>query len=394
MLSLSLLVVNVTGLAVNLMCFWRGGRGHRPDASDRAAKSTPSDKDIKAQFRFIEHVPVPLIILDEKGRPISINTRVKAHFGEALGAILRHPTFQAAVKVAQPAFPTSVRLELDVPVRRVLRAQFNAWCDDTVQSGRAPRKFVIVVLDDHTETAAAQLLQADFVAYASHELKTPLASIAASVETILGPAADDLPAQKEFLAIMSRQIARMGRLIDRLLHLSRAQRLVHARPITKLDLNAFWPRLQEEVAGLNRQYAGRVEMENKVVSAQFIGDADQLTQLVLNLVENALKYSGPQCTARVTVDEDSEAGIVFAVTDNGPGIAARHLLRLTEPFYRAAPEGIDGSGLGLSIAKLIVDRHAGRLKIISEKGQGFCCKVWLPNSSENCDQNFTLSQDF
>lgn len=390
MLTIILLVM----MGVILVLFWqisrdrkKGRRNATPSRPDLSWRLTETDK---SRFSFAGSVPVPLVVLDREGRPVFTNHRAVAMFGDALGAILRHPALQAAVNAAQSGNPISAQVEVDVPVQRVLKIRVNRW-GETEASKR--EDCVIVVLDDHTDAASTQRMQADFVAYASHELRTPLASISAVLETIEGQAADDPAAQKEFLAIMSRQAARMGRLIDRLLHLSRAQRLAHWRPETELHFDRLWPRMQEEVAGLNRQYAGQVTMRDEVAKAIFPGDADQLVQMLLNLVENALRHAGPHSEIEVSARRDATSGIVFSVSDNGPGVAAQHLPRLTEQFYRVAGENISGSGLGLAIVKQIVDRHAGRMKISSAAGKGLRCEVWLPDVATNHDPETTPPMD-
>lgn len=393
MLTIILLVI--TG--VILVLFWqisrdreKGRRHATPSRPDLSSRLTETDE---LRFSFAESVPVPLIVLDREGRPVFTNHRAVAMLGDALGAILRHPALQAAVSAARSGNPISAQVEVDVPVQRVLQIRVNRWGETEAREARKREDRVIVVLDDHTEAATTQRMQADFVAYASHELRAPLASMSAILETIEGQAADDPAAQKEFLAIMSRQAARMGRLIDRLLHLSRAQRLAHWRPETELHLDRLWPRMKEEISGLSRQYAGQVSVQDEVTAAIFPGDADQLVQMLLNLVENALKHAGPHCEIEVSARRDATSGIVFSVSDNGPGVAAQHLPRLTEQFYRVAGETIGGSGLGLAIVKQIVDRHAGRLKISSAAGKGFRCEVWLPGAATNHDAETTPPVD-
>ncbi|MEE8657522.1 hypothetical protein CGLAMM_08890 [Acetobacteraceae bacterium EV16G] len=392
-----LTIIWLVMIGVILILFWRilrdRERGRRlvtPSRPDLSSRPTDTDE---SRFSFAEFVPVPLIVLDRAGRSVVTNHRAVAMFGDALGAVLRHPALQAAVSAARSGNPVSTQLEVDVPVQRVLQIRLNRWGETETRKARRREDFMIVVLDDYTEAATSQRKQADFVAYASHELRTPLASISAILETIEGQAADDPAAQKEFLAIMSRQAARMGRLIDRLLHLSRAQRLAHWRPETELHLDRLWPRMKEEIAGLSRQYAGQVMMPEAVSAAIFPGDADQLVQMLLNLVENAVKHAGPHCQIEVSVRREATSGIIFSVSDDGPGVAAQHLPRLTEQFYRVASENIGGSGLGLAIVKQIVDRHAGRLKISSAAGEGFRCEVWLPGAVTNHDAETTPPMD-
>jgi two-component system phosphate regulon sensor histidine kinase PhoR len=231
-------------------------------------------------------------------------------------------------------------------------------------------------------------MRADFVANVSHELRTPLASLIGFVETLRGPAADDPPAQQRFLEIMAEQGARMNRLIDDLLSLSRIELTEHQTPSEPLNVADL---VESMVAGFEPRLAQRkvrlalgIEKELPLVA----GDADQMAQVLQNLLDNALKYGrdGGVLTLDVGVAKPGDRwptrrGIVIAVGDQGAGIAREHLPRLTERFYRAdkgRSRAVGGTGLGLAIVKHIVNRHRGQLLIESEEGKGTLVSVWLP----------------
>jgi two-component system phosphate regulon sensor histidine kinase PhoR len=245
-----------------------------------------------------------------------------------------------------------------------------------------------VVLSDRTRERAVERMRADFVANVSHELRTPLASLIGFVETLRGPAADDPPAQQRFLAIMAEQGARMNRLIDDLLSLSQIELTEHQTPAAPLDLAAlvsrtvaaFEPRLTER----SIQLALRIDPDLPAVA----GDADQMAQVLENLLDNAVKYGPDGGILSVDVATPPQGsrwparrGVVIAVTDQGGGIPREHLPRLTERFYRVdkgRSRAVGGTGLGLAIVKHIVNRHRGQLIIESEVGQGTTVSVWLP----------------
>jgi two-component system phosphate regulon sensor histidine kinase PhoR len=232
-------------------------------------------------------------------------------------------------------------------------------------------------------------MRADFVANASHELRTPLASLMGFIQTLRGPAADDPPAQKRFLGIMAEQAERMNRLIDDLLSLSRIELVEHQAPSEQVDLvelargmmAGFEPRLAE------RQMRLLEEIEADLPT--IVADADQLSQVISNLVDNAVKYGRDGGTVRLSIGRPPSSGrwpgrpgLVFAVADDGPGIPRSEVPRLTERFYRvdkarsrASP---GGTGLGLSIVRHIVNRHRGQLTIESEEGHGSRFSIWLP----------------
>ena len=224
-----------------------------------------------------------------------------------------------------------------------------------------------------------------FISSVSHELRTPLASLMGFVETLRGPAADDPPAQTRFLAIMAEQAARMNRLIDDLLSLSRIELSEHTPPGDSVDLGAVVSRV---LAGFEVRLAERRQKLAVDVAAELprvVADGDQMAQVLSNLVENAMKYGREGGTVAVSL-LPATAGVMLAVRDDGPGVARVHIPRLTERFYRVdkgRSRNAGGTGLGLAIVKHIVNRHRGRLVIESEEGNGATFSVWLPLSPES-----------
>jgi two-component system phosphate regulon sensor histidine kinase PhoR len=184
---------------------------------------------------------------------------------------------------------------------------------------------------------------------------------------------------------MGEQAARMNRLIDDLLSLSRIELIEHQAPSGTVELRGlvarlvagFEPRLKERSVALDL----RLPSELPAV----IGDADQLTQVLQNLLDNAVKYGRERGTVRldVAVAPPGRPGVVVTVTDQGAGIPREHLPRLTERFYRVdtgRSRAAGGTGLGLAIVKHIVNRHRGQLSIESEEGVGTTVTVWLPQA--------------
>ena len=277
-----------------------------------------------------------------------------------------------------------MELALGLPVSRDLLATVIGLDPALPGGGR-----VLVVLSDRTRERAVERTRADFIANASHELRTPLASLIGFIETLRGPAADDLPAQARFLAIMAEQAARMNRLIDDLLSLSRIEINEHQAPQGRVDAVSLLARV---AAGFEPRVAARHQV--LAVSAPdelppLLADEDQVVQVLENLLDNACKYGREAGRIDVVAVLEHSAGvphrqgIAISVVDDGPGIARVHLPRLTERFYRAEsgrPRPAAGTGLGLAIVKHIVNRHRGTLKIESEPGRGATFKVWLPTA--------------
>jgi two-component system phosphate regulon sensor histidine kinase PhoR len=214
-----------------------------------------------------------------------------------------------------------------------------------------------------------------------------LTALLGFIETLRGAAKDDPAARDRFLGIMEREAGRMNRLVHDLLSLSRVEAEERMRPTDPVDLSAV---LRSVVLSL-RPLADEAEVTMSLsgTGAPLIvpGDADQLAQVFTNLVENAVKYSGRGRTVTVSLGERSQdptirgEAVPVVVADNGDGIPAVHIPRLTERFYRVDSHRSrekGGTGLGLAIVKHIVNRHRGRLRIESEVGTGSRFIVILP----------------
>jgi two-component system phosphate regulon sensor histidine kinase PhoR len=237
------------------------------------------------------------------------------------------------------------------------------------------------VLHDTTALRRAERMRADFVANASHELKTPIAGLLGFIETLRGPARDDEVARERFLGIMGEQADRMRRLVDDLLMLSRIEQHEHARPDAEVDLERVLASVMDllQLKASSRGVALELEIAPELPLA--LGDADELTIVFQNLIDNAIKYSKPSTAVRVTAKSLDAERLSVAVADEGDGIPPVHLPRLTERFYRvdtARSRQLGGTGLGLAIVKHVVNRHRGRLDIQSTPGKGSVFSVTLP----------------
>jgi len=352
-----------------------------------ASRAALVDQLQRADAAIVGRLPDPLIVLAADRSVRRANPAARKVFGTEMGAVLRHPLLREAI---DRAFATGdvqgAELLLPVPVQRELQATVVPMDPPLADSGRA-----VVVLSDRTRERAVERMRADFVANASHELRTPLASLIGFVETLRGPAADDPKAQQQFLSIMAEQGARMNRLIDDLLSLSRIELTEHQPPSDHVDLTTLLPR---QVAGYQPRLAesrARLQVAIGDRLPPVIADADQIAQVLQNLLDNAVKYGRPDGTVTLSAQRaqiggnwPSRPGVVLAVADQGVGIAREHIPRLTERFYRVdkgRSRAVGGTGLGLAIVKHIVNRHRGHLLIESEEGIGTTVSVWLPQAA-------------
>jgi two-component system phosphate regulon sensor histidine kinase PhoR len=349
-----------------------------------ANRSALQEQHRRADTLILERLPDPVIVLSRDRTVRRANAAARSAFDDDLPAVLRHPGVRGAIDRALATNQSqAAEVLLRAPVSRDLYATVVPMDPPLADGGQA-----LVVLSDRTRERAVEQMRADFVANVSHELRTPLASLIGFVETLRGPAADDPPAQQRFLAIMAEQGARMNRLIDDLLSLSRIELTEHQAPSEPLDLTGliqrmaagFEPRLKQR----NVKLALRIDEDLPIVA----GDPDQMAQVLQNLLDNGLKYGRDNGVLNLDVRLaqpgnrwPSRRGIVIAVADQGAGIPKQHLPRLTERFYRAdkgRSRSVGGTGLGLAIVKHIVNRHRGQLLIESEEGKGTTVSVWLP----------------
>ncbi|MEM9059662.1 MAG: ATP-binding protein [Pseudomonadota bacterium] len=241
---------------------------------------------------------------------------------------------------------------------------------------------LIVAVEDVTQARQANDVHRDFVANASHELKTPLAVISGLIETLQGPARDDPVGTERFLGLLGAQTRRMTGLIDDLMSLNRIEMNERVLPSAPQELTAV---VREAVDGL-RPVADASDVELVLQelprSINVMADREELSQLFANLIDNAIKYGGIGKAVRIKwrrSEDDGQIGV--AIEDEGPGIPREHLPRLTERFYRVdigRSREKGGTGLGLAICKHIVNRHRGRLEIESTIDEGSRFTVWLP----------------
>lgn len=239
----------------------------------------------------------------------------------------------------------------------------------------------LIVLRDRTREAQVERMRSDFVANASHELRTPLTTLSGFIETMQGAASKDEKARSTFLQLMKAQAERMSNLIDDLLSLSRIELDEHVVPSTIVNLGDVAMQAQNLLQSLVQKTGCTLALDlDPMLLVR--GDANQLGQVVHNLVENAIKYSGPEKQVTISGKHHGQS-IVMSIADNGPGIAAHHIPRLTERFYRVNVQDSrtrGGTGLGLAICKHIINRHRGKLQIESELGRGSVFSFHLPSS--------------
>jgi two-component system phosphate regulon sensor histidine kinase PhoR len=236
---------------------------------------------------------------------------------------------------------------------------------------------VLLVVRDVTEAKRLEAVRRDFVANASHELKTPAASIQAAGETIRSAARDDPSVIPRFAEQLEREAFRLSRIVSDLLDLSRLE--TGDELDEEVDLDQLVKEERDRFEEAARE--GGLTLSIGLGSVPPVrGSARDLSLLVRNLVDNAIRYTKPG--GRVDVSLSSQGDdVVLSVADTGVGIPTREVPRIFERFYRvdrARSRETGGTGLGLSIVKHVVENHGGTANVTSELGRGTCFEVRLP----------------
>lgn len=316
------------------------------------------------------------------------NKNAEEQFGEGLRGqdfvrVIRHPDCLRAIDDVLGGLD---RAQASIVLPSLIPTVYQITVTElAVSSEDGPR--AAIALRDLSNLHDAEQMRSDFVANVSHELRSPLTALNGFIETLKGTAKDDPKARQHFLGVMEREAQRMNRLIDDLLSLSRVEANKRVQPTGKLDVLKI---IEQVTTTLDMQAARegkKVEVRAPDVKFMIHGEADELTQVFQNLIENAIKYSAPESTVTIELSvADDVTGIAgHAVTvqirDQGPGIDPIHIPRLTERFYRVdagRSREHGGTGLGLAIVKHIVNRHRGKLQITSKVGVGSLFIVSLP----------------
>lgn len=336
---------------------------------------------------LIAAIPRPTVIIGEGERIVNANHAAQEFFGKTIVGrhmvtAFRHPQLLAAIENCRRNQRAS---EIEFVMRSDVR-------DVTVQANVSPvqldgQAVTMVFCEDVSHLMEAGKIRRDFVANVSHELRTPLTAMLGYIETLRGPAKDDERARDRFLGTLENEARRMTRLVHDLLSLSRVEQEARVRPHELTDLMLVLHSAMERVGTTAEKAGVTFDLLCDFENLPIVGNPDQLGQIFTNLIENAVKYGGEGKVVTVRVaktDYDKTLrgpSVSVKVLDQGPGIEAFHIPRLTERFYRIdthRSREMGGTGLGLAIVKHIVNRHRGRLKIDSVEGRGSCFAVTLP----------------
>jgi two-component system, OmpR family, phosphate regulon sensor histidine kinase PhoR len=325
---------------------------------------------------IIECMSDGVIALDKRGRIVLLNPAAEAMFKVKGSDIMNKPFLQVVrnyqlAQVFQEAIaqgePICRKVELVTPAVWILKIEITP-----LRSENQEIFGVVGVIHDISELTRVERMRTDFVANVSHELRTPLTSIKGFVETLLAGAMAEPATCKRFLEIISSEANRLDQLIADLLSLSEIE---SKRKPFKWEEFSLIELIHEKlnILGMPLQKKGlQLQMLLPHHLPKVVADRGQIGQVLINLIDNAIKYTPKSQTITVSAWQEEE-NLVVCVADTGMGISQESLPRLFERFYRvdaARSREMGGTGLGLSIVKHIMEGHAGKVWVESEWGQG------------------------
>ncbi len=357
-------------------------------------RALPADPTLSARqvAILLEHIETGVLIVDDQRRIVESNSAALRLLGaredglngkSLLEATLSYELLSLLTTVRQTGQTRQQEIRRNEPKARVLRVRIVPFSasDPTLEPvpGRndAIDNRFLLLMEDVTELRRLETVRRDFVANVSHELRTPLASIRAMAETLQDGAVDDPAVSGRFLRIIVAEVERLTRILEDLLVLSRAESQIPERnafPMHTLIRDVV-ERFQQQAkkAGITLSYTTPTPL-------MVLASPDLMEQVLVNLVDNAIKYTQSGGQIEVTAEAQDEQVIVH-VADTGIGIMSQDLPRIFERFYRvdkARSRQSGGTGLGLSIVKHIVEMHGGNVTVNSEYGRGSTFSFSLP----------------
>jgi two-component system phosphate regulon sensor histidine kinase PhoR len=374
-------------------------------AAEAHAQRARLDQDRQQLLVVLEAMGEAVVAVDQRSRLLFANASANRLFGldessvgRLVPELIRSPQVQEAVEATlRLAGPDAhYQSELTISGRESAQRSYNRYLSvrGTPLPGR-PSPGAVFVFHDVTELRRLERMRQDFVANASHELKTPLASIKAYTETLLDWALHDETVNSRFLQGIDEQVERLNQLILDLLSLARIESgqesfqhsPLHLIPVLEACVEAHRGRAQSKNLSLTFLPQGLDH------SALVLADEEALRQIADNLIDNAIKYTPEGGLVSVSCFGDHDEACI-EVADTGIGIPRDDLPRIFERFYRvdkARSRELGGTGLGLSIVKHLMQSIGGQIDVASRVGAGTKFTVHIPRCTETNASPFTIS---
>ena len=329
----------------------------------------------------------PVIVTDAAGSVTRLNRAAEEIFGTApvalgkpVAALATGSVLAGAVSEAiasgRPTAPDAAAMVARLPSTGTSR-EYRIRTTPMRDAG-GPLLGSVTILEDMTHLREIDRVKSMFIATASHELRTPLASALMAIQLLLEPQTGALtPRQRQLVEMCRDDGERLARLMQDLLDMSRIEAGGVPSPRGPVDTGAMVRSAAEALRSQAAAKAIDLRLDLGPALAPVLADRAQIERVLTNLLTNAIRATAPGGTVTVTAEADGD-GARMAVRDTGHGIAAEHLPRLFEPFTHVPGPDSRGAGLGLSIAKRIVDAHGGRIWAQSEPGRGAVFSFTLP----------------
>jgi two-component system phosphate regulon sensor histidine kinase PhoR len=344
-------------------------------------KAQNSDDRLEDFLSAIQASPNGVVLLDAHGRIEWANLTAanqlgfdpQRDVGQYVRNLVRQPEFSQYIK--QKDFEREVQIEGP-------GARAGQSTQISVQIHPYGKKRKLMLSRDVTAVQLAEAMRRDFVANVSHEIRTPLTVLSGFVETMQTVPLEDADRQR-YLGLMSQQAQRMQTLVSDLLTLSRLEGSPAPGQGDWMPMQELLRHVLQEARGLSHAIAQPVHVIEAMADADawVSGSKSELLSAMSNLLSNAVRYTPPGGRIEAGWRVNADGSATFLVTDSGPGIAAEHLPRLTERFYRvdrSRSRETGGTGLGLAIVKHVVQRHGGGFDVQSVVGQGSTFSLILP----------------
>ena len=341
-------------------------RGRRQDPP-AAQQPSAAEMDLARVLEALESVPLGVIVEDEGGRSVARNGRARSPFGDLQGDALASATVARVVSRARGGQHAAETLTVHRTPARVV----DVAAIPLVAGG------VVAVLADMSERRQLDDMRRDFLANVNHELRTPIGALGLLAEALSDES--DLVVVRRLAQRIAMEAERAGALIADLLEFSRVETGEHSttQVVAVADIVGT---AVERVMAQAEQAKVRLEVEAGDGDATIDGDPEQLISALVNLVDNAVKYSGAGST--VTIATNIEGGSVqLQVVDQGIGIPSKDIDRIFERFYRvdrARDRRTGGTGLGLAIVRHVATNHGGEVTVSSREGEGSTFTLRLP----------------
>ncbi|HHX74075.1 MAG TPA: cell wall metabolism sensor histidine kinase WalK [Firmicutes bacterium] len=345
---------------------------------------------------ILQHMTDGIVALDRDGQVLHVNPTARTLLGLPAGAAVTaevlEPLFAGETITDITRSGKQKTRELTLPSQKIILAGYVPFHKEDEEAAQL-LSGVLIVLHDVTKERELTRMQQEFVANVSHELRTPLTTLKSYTETLLNGALAEPKVSLAFLNTMEKEIERMVRLVKDLLVLSQIDHKQVRWQKAHFDLGAICREVVEEYRLKYKSEPRRVSLQLPARPVPVFVDRDRIKQVLINIIENAYKYTGENGRISVCVEQAAESAKI-TVTDDGIGIPPEEVERVFERFYRvdkARSREHGGTGLGLAIARDIVAAHHGTITLQSEPHKATTVTICLPLSAHKEEETVCVN---